>query len=463
MVAIPIIGGITANEAAEFQMSAPLNLEPIIIDSKISKGQLRHTAGTEPFTTGPGVMRAATVWGDLYYAVMGEWLVSIGSGGMVTQIGSVGASGTASIDFSFDRLIIRSGTALWYWDGAVLTQVTDADLGVVVDSLWIDGYTMTTDGTYILVTEINDPMQVKPLKYASAEADPDPIVGLIKLRGEVYALGTSTIQVFQNVGGTGFPFQVVTGATIPTGCVSATAKVLFGETFAFVGSARNDALGVHVAGSATSSKISTRIVDDALAAVPDPTLIVLEKRISRDEYRLLVHLPTETWVFLAKASEKAGEAIWYRCQSGSDQPYRIRHATFAYNRFLVGDTQTGAIGSLRDVATEHFGEVAQWLFDVGLVYNQNKGGIVDRIELIGLPGRGSDAAGSSVFMSYTRDGETFSTERAVSVGRTGDRTKRVEWRPHCRLRNYMGFRFRGVHAMATGWAACEVTARPLNV
>jgi len=460
---IPILSGITSNKAAEFQVSHPLNLEPIIIDSKISKGQLRHTAGTEAFSTGPGIMRAAIVWNGLYYAVMGDTLVSVSAAGIVNNIGFVSGLGTASLDYSFDRLIIRSGVMLWYYDGATLSQVTDTDLGKVVDSLWVDGYTMTTDGTFIIVTEINDPFQVLPLKYASAEADPDPIVGLLKLRGEVYALGTDTIQVFQNVGGSGFPFQVVPGATIQKGCVGTQAKTLFGETFAFVGAARNDALGVHVAGSGTSSKISTRIVDDALAAVADASKIVLEKRVSRDELRLLVHLPDETWVFLAKASEKAGEAIWYRCQSGVGQPYRIRNAVFAYNRFLVGDLNSGAIGSLRDIATTHFGERAQWQFDVGIAYNDAKGAIIDRVELIGLPGRGSDDAGSEVFMSYTRDGEAFTPERAVQAGLTGERGKRVQWRPHFRIRNYAGMRFRGYNAMAAGWAACEVEARPLSV
>ncbi len=460
---IPLLSGTTANEAAEFVQSVPLNLEPILVDNKISKTQLRHTAGTEPFANADGVMRAATVWNGTYYAVKGERLYSFTAGGQPTDIGFVGGSGTASLDYSFDRLIIRSGTTLWYWDGATLRQVTSPNLGVVVDAIWFAGYTVATDGTYIVVTEINDPYTVKPLKYASAEGDPDPITGLIRLRGEVYALGTSTIQVFQNVGGANFPLQVVDGATIPTGCVSATAKVLYGETFAFVGSARNDALGVHVAGSGTSSKISTRIVDDALAAVPDPTQIVLEKRVSRDELRLFVHLPTESWVFLAKATEAAGEKIWYRCQSGTNKPYRIRHATYAYNRLLVGDIYSGDVGSLRDIAVEHFNEPTQWQFDVGFIYNGGKGAIIDRVELVGLPGRGSDASGATVFMSYTRDGETFTPERAVSSGLTGERTKRVQWRPHARCRNYMGIRFRGVHAMSTGWAACEVTARTLGV
>jgi hypothetical protein len=105
-----------------------------------------------------------------------------------------------------DTSAIRSSDQLYYWDGTTLTHVTDTDLGPVVDMLWIDGYTMTTDGTSIIVTELNDPTSVLPLKYGSAEEDPDMVTGLIKSRDEAYALGQYTIQVFQNVGGNGFPF-----------------------------------------------------------------------------------------------------------------------------------------------------------------------------------------------------------------------------------------------------------------
>jgi hypothetical protein len=86
-----------------------------------------------------------------------------------------------------DRFSQRS---LWYYTPADgLTQVTDEDLGLVIDGLWIDGYFMTTDGTYVVVTELSDPTQVQPLKYGSAEEDPDPVTGLLKYRDEAYVLG----------------------------------------------------------------------------------------------------------------------------------------------------------------------------------------------------------------------------------------------------------------------------------
>lgn len=463
MVQLSIVSGVTSNESAEFELAYPVNLEPIIVNSRISRGQLRTVAGAVTIGNGPGIDRGGIDWNGVCYRVMGTKLVTVTPMGLVTVLGDVGGSGPVSLDYSFDKLIVRSGTKLFYWTGTALTQVVDEDLGVCLDAMWIDGYTMSTDGTSVVVTELNDPYEVKPAKYGSAEADPDPITGLIKVRGEAYVLNRHTIQVLGNQGGNGFPYVSIRGATIPTGCVSASAKTLFGNTFAFVGSGRGDALGVYVAGQGTANKISTRSVDDALAAEADPQAIVLERRVGRDELRLLVHLKDETWVFLAKATEAAGEPIWLRCQSGTGQTYRVRNAVEIGGKSIVGDATGTTLGLLDSTVSAHFGEAAQWQFDAGFVYNDAKGAIIDRVELVSLSGRGDESQGSAAFMSITRDGRYFTQERSVSLGKLGERTKRIEWRPHFRMRNYAAFRFRGFSKALGGFAACEVTARPLTV
>jgi hypothetical protein len=112
--------------------------------------------------------------------------------------------------------------------GSTLVQVTDPDLGVVLDVVWVDGYFMTTDGEFLVVTELVDPTQVNPLKYGSSEVDPDPVVALLKLRNEVYALNRNTIEVFDNVGGLLFPFQRIDGAQIQKGrCRNARMLCLY--------------------------------------------------------------------------------------------------------------------------------------------------------------------------------------------------------------------------------------------
>lgn len=454
MTQVPILSGVMASKSAEFRTSYPINLEPVLTDNRIGKGQLRVAAGATALTTGPGVDRGGTVWNGAHYRVMGTKLVRL-DGDALTTLGEVGGAGYVAFDASFDRLAIASGGALFYWNGQALSQVTDPDLGTVADMLWVDGYFMTTDGSYVVVTELDDPMQVKPLKYGSAEDSPDAIIGLIRVPGshDTHIIGRYTVQVFQNLGGNGFPFKSVPGATIPFGCVSAAAKCLFGKSFAFVGGTQGEALGVYVAGQGDANKISTREIDKALAGVTDIAAIRLEGRVYADELRLFVHLPAETWVFLARASERAQEPVWFRCRSGVGQPYRLRNAVLAGARWIVGDLNSAAIGVLDEMTTSHFGEAAEWRFDAGFIY---PGGItvIHAVELIGLPGRGGDGA---VFLSWTMDGETFGIERALQLTR-GRREQRIAWRPHFRVSRYVGLRFRGFGEALAGFAACEVTA-----
>lgn len=458
MVAVPLLSGVTGSETGEFVKTYPLNLEPVIVDSKISKGQLKAYPGAVQLGTGPGVDRGGIFWNGLLYRVMGSKLSSIDAQGVVTQIGDVGDGGRVSLDYSFDRLAVASNGRLYhYLPGTWPARVTDEDLGAVHDLIWIDGYFMTTDGTYVVVNELNDPTQIKPLKYGSAEEDPDPIVGLLKYRNEAYVLGRYTIQALRNVGGNGFPFAAQRGATIAFGCVGRHAKSLFGDGFAFVGSGRAEGLNVYVAGQGTAEPFGCRELCDELDALADPSVVELEARNSRAEKRLLVHLPDQTWMFLLEASKAAGTPVWCRLKT-DENGYRCRNAVDAYGMSIVGDSQSGMFGYLADSEDDHFGIDVGWQFEAGLLYNEAVGAILHSVELVGLPGRGGEG---TVFMSMTRDGGRWTIERAVTRA-AGERTKRIAWRPHSRIGNYLGLRFRGVGNALPGIAAIEAKLTPLT-
>lgn len=461
MTQIPLLAGVLASERAEFIQSYPVNLEPVTIDSGVSKGQLRSAMGATPLGAGPGVDRGGIVWDGVMYRVMGTKLVSVSTGGVVSILGDVGAGGLCAFDYGFDRLAINSGTSLWYWNGTTLLQVTDPDLGAVNDMVWFKGQYFTTDGSYIVATQLADPTQVDPNKYGSAESDPDMVTGLIRIRNELAVLGQNTIDFFNYTGGSGFPLTLSDGATIPIGCVGPRAKCLYAQSFAFVGSARNEANGVWFAGSGTAEKLSTRWVDDFLAAESNPAAIQLETRISRDEYRLYVHLTDKTLVFLKEASERAQQPVWYIASSGlgMDEPYRPRNAVLLNGKWVVGDVASAALGLLDEGIATHFGESVGWRFDTVLLYNKSKGAIVHQLELVGLPGRASGTP--TVYFSFTLDGETWSIERASRLPREGSRIKRIVFSPHKRFTNYMGVRFRGDSGGLAGWAALEATMEPL--
>lgn len=464
MTQIPLLSGIYSTEAADFGISYPVNLEPVPLDTGISKGYVRSAVGANALVTGPGIGRGGIVWNGAMYRIMGTKLIRLEFNDSITILGDVGGSGSVTLQYGFDRLAIRSGQNLFYWNGTTLTQVTDPDLGPVLDVVWFKGQYFTTDGNYIIATQISDPTQVDPNKYGSAESDPDMVTGLGVLRNELLAFGANTIDIFSYTGGVGFPLSLSEGATVPIGCVGAAAKCIFVQTYAFVGAGRNQENAVWLLGGGSASKISTRAIDDILAAETNPAAIELEARVSRDEHRLYVHLTDKTLVYLHTASQAAGQAVWYIAKSGQGarKPYRLRHQVLLNDRWIVDDTETAQLGVLTDSDAHHFGEPTGWQFDTQLLYNGGNSVIVHSLELVGLPGRHQQYPEPSAYFSYTLDGQTYSIERGNTMGRPGQRRKRVVWNIHKRFRNYMGIRFRGDSTSLQGWAALEADLEPLN-
>jgi hypothetical protein len=324
--------------------------------------------------------------------------------------------------------------------------------------LWIDGYFMMTDGQYLVVTELNDPFSIDPLKYGSAEEDPDPITGLMKVRGEVYALNRYTIENFQNIGGSGFPFTRNNGGLISKGCVGPRAKSYISQTFAFVGSGRGEQPSVYLAGAGTAINISTPQIDKELAQLTQDELaaVQLETRVEQNQERLLIHLPNKTLVYAGRVSTEAQEPVWYSLAGGTEatEAYPLQHLCLVDGVFYGGD-QTGRIARLDSSVQTYFGEIAGWSFDTMLLWNSARGGIIKSLELIGLPGRGPFGVEATCFLSITFDGQTFGQERAISMGNFGLRRKRLQWRPKVHFWNYVGLRFRGANASVASFAALQ--------
>lgn len=467
MTQASILSGIYTDNAGDFRESYPVNLEPAVVESGISKGYLRSAPGIAPFgDLGPGSDRGGIVWQGQHVRVMGTRLVTYTAGGTITDRGYVGIGQAASFDYSFDRLGIASAGNLYYYDGT-LTQVTDPDLGLVIDFIWIDGYFMTTDGVHLVVTELADPYAVNPLKYGSAEEDPDEITGLMKVRGEAYAVNRNTIENFQNRGGEGFPFVRNPGALIEKGCVGTKAKAYFADTFAFVGGGRNEAISVYLAGGGEALPISTPEIDRLLAQVSpdDYRFIECETRVENDEHRLLIHLPSgEVLVYHLKASLAAQKPVWTHLAggSGADLAYPIKHLVYFGNRW-IGGMDTGALGELDYSIATQFGEPVGWRFDTQFIYNASKGGILRTLELVGLTGRAPSGESPTVYGSWTLDGEVWSQERGISMGQRGQTAKRMQWRPGVRFSNFVGLRFRGVNQALASFARLEVEVEGLRV
>jgi hypothetical protein len=466
MVQLALLSGVYGRTSADFDRSVPINMVPVAepgdgSGTGISRGYLRLAHGIRAVYPITGTDRGGFVFDGQHLRVIGDRLVRVTGAGL-EQLGTVLDDG-AVVSFAegFGRLGIASGRKLYYWDGSSLTLVTDTDLGEALSLAWSDGYFLTTDGTSIVATDLNDPTSVDPLRYGSSEADPDPVVGLLALRGEVYALNRYSIEKFVNTGGTGFPFARSRGSQIPKGCVGSRAFAPFVETFAFCGSARNEDPSIYLAGSGQAIRISPRVLDEALRKLTFTQLaqVELEAMQSAGLLQLMVHLPSETWVYHWTASQLLDVPVWSKLAGGgmADQRYPARHFTLHDGQWWCGGTDK--LGVVDETETALFGEPLAFQFDTALLYNGGLGAIVHQAELIALAGRGAE---TRVALSYTDDGLTWSQERFAGAGVRGRLAPRPTWRRLGRLDNWRGFRFRGVAHSPLAFARLEATLEPLS-
>lgn len=449
MSQIPILKGIyTDSGTPDFRTTYPRNLIPVPKDQGISSGYLRPADGIEQLGIGPGADRGGIDWNGTLYRVMGTKLVSVTAAGVATVLGDVGGSTPVTMDYSFDRLGIASGGKLYYWNGTTLTQVTDPDLGTVKDMKWIAGYFLTTDGTNLITTDLADPASINPLHYGSAESDPDPINAVDELRNEAYAFGRYSIEVYQNVGGTGFPFSRIEGAQVGKGIIGTHMYIGIGNTFIFTGSGRGEAPAVYSMVPGDVQKISTREIDTILLGYTEAQLsaCVMECRVDKNHQHILIHLPDQTLVYDTNASQVMQEPIWFTLTTSviGLGKYRARGLVWCYDQWNVGDpTSAGLIGRLTSSISSHYGQVNGWEFGTMVLYNDGNGAIIHELELVCLTGRIALGDDPVVWTQYSLDGVEWSMERSTRAGRQGQRVKRICWRNQGKMQHWRIQRFRG--------------------
>ena len=462
---IPVLNGVYSDPKGNFRASYPVNMMPVPADTGISAGYLRPAEGAVKTGNGIGLPRGGYAWRGELYRVMGTKLCKVASDGSVTMLGDVGASSRVTFTESFDKLAIVSAGTLYYWDGAALTHVTDPDLGPVLDAIWIDGYFMTTDGTSLVVTELNDPMSVNPLKYGSSEADPDPIVALLKIRNEAYAVNRYTVEAFGDVGGDGFPFERISGAQVQRGAIGTHAACVMSDAIAFLGGGRGEAPSVWLAANGTSIKLAAAEVDRVLLNYSSSDLAnsVLQVRQFSGHNHLWVVLPDRTLVYDMAASQQAGEPVWFSLVSAvnSFSRYRVVDPVFCHDKWAVCDADTGDVGELSESTARQFGEVYRWEFGTVIIYNGARGAIFNSLELVGLTGRVEAGEDPYISTSWSSDGENWSQDRPIRAGKSGEFNRRLVWLQQGHMLRQRMQRFRGDSRAMITVASIEATLEAL--
>lgn len=464
---IPVLNGVYTSEASDFRVAYPYNLVPVPVEQGISQGYLRPAEGIVAFTTdGAGFDRGGINWNGVCYRVLGSRLVKITDLGVIVDIGFIHGSDQVSFDYSFTYLAIAGGRFFYLYDGTTLAQVTDVDLGAVIDFIYVDGYFMTTDGTNLVVTELSNPFSVLPTKYGSSEADPDPVKAVLKLHNEPTAINRYTMETFSNIGGDGFPFSRIDGALIDKGAVGTHACCLFMDNIALVGGGRNEAISVYLGSNGQTVRIATYEIDLILASYTDEVLldVKVEARVDKGHQLLYIHLPDKTLVYDGAATAVTNERVWFIVGSGLAQAqYRARNFVRCYNKWLVGDTASFKVGYMSSDVNTHWGVKVGWEFSTVIVYNDGAGCIFHELELVALTGRVAPHVTPMLSTQYSFDGEVWSQLKFINAGTTSQRQKRLVWLQQGSMKHWRVQKFNGDSDSRLSIARLEARIEPLTV
>lgn len=422
-----------------------VNLFPEIND--LGTGKEREVAALVPTpglrllctlpATGPvrGLYRASD--GTLF-AAQDNKLYSISSDFIVTEIGELETTtGVVAMADNGLHLMLVDGTYAYAWTFAssVFAQITDPDFYPSDTITYQDGYCIFTkkNSQQFFFTDIND-ITLDPLDVGSAEGTPDNLVGAISANQNLYLFGTQTTEIFYNSGDADAPFQRIQGAINGVGCAAAHSIAKLEGVPYWVGGDEAGAGIVYRMQGYKAQRISTPAIESVIRDLDLEELANARAWTYQQggHHFYCLNLPgaDATWVY------DASTQLWHERQY-LDSWFMKRHRAdchaLAYGLNVVGDYENGNIYELDQTSvTDNGTSIARIRrsphFSQGLKRISHHSFQLDMESGVGLDG-GVFGSDPKVVLRWSDDGgHTWSQEREASIGKIGEKSKRVLWR-----------------------------------
>lgn len=274
----------------------------------------------------------------------------------LTEIGDIGGSADCIISDSFTKLLIlvKGETApnasyglAYAYDGVDLVQITDPDFLPSIDvSFLLSRFVfIPADGSPFFWSEVNDPTNIQPEKFADAETLPDKNIGCFEWRDNIIICGGKTIEK-QLYNGRLATFQRVQGATLDLGYIGGKAQ--YGEDVLFVGREPNGDAGLY--SYANRQKISGKYIDEVLNSYTINEL----SRVRAQSFSW-EGTPMIVWTFINESVLFYGDFALISSGTTGNQKgtWRATFITEINGRLICGDANGPKIGRLSKIGTDY--------------------------------------------------------------------------------------------------------------
>ena len=383
--------------------------------------------GLEGFASISGIttgIRAAKEVDGALYAVAGTQLFKIQSNGVVTSLGSMSISGTATVYVERNRrstpdiVIVCDGVMYVYRTS--LQQVTDPDLLGPLSCTVVDGIVIigTADNKW-QAGEIDDALNWDPLSFERADASPDPVVRVFSRQNEALIFGTKTCEFWTNVGGadaTGF----ARSAVMDLGCLAADSIARLDQTIAWVAHDRT----VRVLKGYAGERISTPAVERDIEALNDKSTVSATSW-TRDGHSYY-QISSDTWTWIYDSAYG-----WSNRKSYGDSKWRISTVTEAFSKVICGDRDRPNFYEMSQSFADEAGDPLVMSVTLPPVTSYPYPITCNALHIdvergVGTGNGEPQDVDPEIMLYWSKDGgATFAGPRTLKIGQQGKRMQRV--------------------------------------
>lgn len=477
---IPIMKGDKVETNVDYRDFLPVNMYAIARELMGSSGYMLCYPGLTEFSTDAnlGLDRGA-VYNDYFgthYRVSGTNLIEVDSDGIVTVLGTISGTDQVALPYSFNTQAIIGDGKMWLYESVGgLVQVTDVDLGIPIDGVWVHGVYFLTDGENVYHTSIASESSLLPLDTDTSEFSPDRVIGVGKTRdNKVIVFGRYYIEYYSFTGSDDFAFSIIESRAQKIGLIATHAKVDVDGRYYFLGSRKESSPGIYAIDSGQYFKISTREVDKLICQCSETDFedTRFEARMLHDDVFIIMHLPNVTLYYNTTIADKFGpDKAWGELRTGYAYSYvmgvyiptadtNLTHRAIngVYDqrnaKWIYGDRREGILGYLDTTKFTQYDEIQEWILSTPFINLERMS--IDQIEIETLPGFDSDDD-ARVAISATADGLFHSSEWWELYGTKFDYNQRFIIRRLGYVSDWVGFKLRGATESRMSFSNFKIT------
>lgn len=387
---------------------------------------------------GTGPIRGADVAGGFGWVVSGSELYRVSAAGVATLVGTVPGTGRVCVRHNDTQLVVMHSAGWHVVTLSTLGYGAVANAPTTAQGTYQDSYIIfpNANGSYGW-TAIGNAQSLDALDFASAEAQPDPIISVLSDHRELWLFGETTTEIAQTSGDADLVFTRT--AILEYGCAAKYSPAKSDNTVFWLGRNESGQGVVYRADGYAPSRVSTHALETAMRGYGD----LSEAwgycyQESGHTFYVLTFPGHATWAYDA-ATQRWTQLAWREPLTGELQSHRGNAYLFLGGQHLVGDREDGRLYVLDLDTFSDDGDPIYRERAWAVIEAENRWIRHDRLELMAEMGVGLDgatfgdipSAGADPhwWLEWSDDGcRNWSNARQIFIGRTGEYRNRGQAR-----------------------------------